>query len=48
MPPVAMETKPSDPEALKQQIDAQGAKVRDLKGGGADKVCEGWCHVTVM
>ena len=38
MPTVSMETMPSDPEALKQQIDAQGTKVRDLKSCGAEKV----------
>ena len=37
-PPVAVGTTSGDPEALKQQIEAQGNKVRDLKSGGADKV----------
>ena len=35
-------TTSSDPEVLKQQIEAQGTKVRDLKSSGADKVC---CYV---
>ena len=30
----------SDRESLKQQIDAQGTKVRELKSSGADKVRE--------
>ena len=37
-PTISMETMPSDPEALKQRIDAQGTKVRDLKTSGAEKV----------
>ena len=37
----AMETTgSSDMESLKQQIDAQGTKVRELKSSGADKVRE--------
>ena len=35
---VATTTTSGDPEVLKQQIDAQGNKVRELKSGGADKV----------
>ena len=31
-------TSGTDPELLKQQIEAQGNKVRDLKSSGADKV----------
>ena len=31
-------TTSGDPEVLKQQIDAQGGKVRDLKSSGAEKV----------
>ena len=38
-PSIASETTSGDPEVLKQQIEAQGNKVRDLKSGGADKVC---------
>ena len=38
-PPVATgTTSDGDPEVLKQQIEAQGNKVRDLKSSGADKV----------
>ena len=36
--PVAMETPARDPEALRQEVEAQGNKVRELKSSGAEKV----------
>ena len=46
-PAVAMEIESCDPEALKQQIDAQGDKVRELKSSGAEKVISLPQHVTI-
>jgi len=46
-PAVAMEIESCDPEALKQQIDAQGGKVRELKSSGAEKVISLLLHVTI-
>ena len=46
-PAVAMEIESCDPEALKQQIDAQGGKVRELKSSGAEKVISLLQHVTI-
>ena len=42
---VAPTTTSGDPEVLKQQIDTQGGKVRDLKSSGADKVVVLCCDV---
>lgn len=39
--PVAMGTLPQDPEALRQEVEAQGSRVRELKTSGAEKV-RGW------
>ena len=46
-PTVAMEIESCDPEVLKQQIDAQGGKVRELKSSGAEKVISLLQHVTI-
>lgn len=35
--PVAMGTLPQDPEALRQEVEAQGSRVRELKTSGAEK-----------
>lgn len=48
-------TKSHDQDSLKAEIDAQGAKVRDLKAAGVDKVTKtyfawpfGVRHVIIM
>ena len=45
---IPMATKSVDPVVLKDEISAQGAKVKDLKSAGAEKVNNYWCVTYVM
>ena len=48
--PIAMTTTPSavNADALKQQIDSQGLKVRELKASGGTKVTHCICVISIQ